>query len=73
MIAYGETFSGKHFFPHTFFFLSKKALKYHSSGHHGKKKNVIENYLGIDTLWLLLQTITAFQSSGNEFYYYIQV
>ena len=58
----------------TLFFLSKKALKHHSSGHHGKKKkNVIENYLGIDILWLIVQTITAFQSSGNEFYYYIQV
>lgn len=58
----------------TLFFLSKKSLKHHSSGHHGKKKkNVIENYLGIDILWLIVQTITAFQSSGNEFYYYIQV
>ena len=37
-IAYEETFLGKYFFPHTFFFLSQKALKHHSTGHHGKKK-----------------------------------
>lgn len=56
-----------------FFFFPKKHLSTTHLDTMVKKKNVIENYLGIDTLWLLLQTITAFQSSGNEFYYYIQV
>ena len=58
----------------TLFFLSKKALKHHSSGHHGKKKKKCNRKLsGNRYIMAYVQTITAFQSSGNEFYYYIQV
>lgn len=73
MIAYEETFLGKYFFPHTFFFFHKKHLSTTHLDTMVKKKNVRENYLGLDTSWLILQTISAFQSSGNEFYYYIHV
>ena len=73
-IAYEETFLGKYFFPHTFFFFHKKHLSTTQLDTMvKKKKKLIENYLGLDTSRLILQTITAFRSSGNEFYYYIHV